>query len=66
MDAVKTEYGVFFIFWFRDDTVYGEPKNYASPKALRQKLLEVATFVTPRIVEVIVVDVTPKPSASKR
>jgi hypothetical protein len=66
MDAVKTRYGVFFVFWFRDGTSCKEPKKYSSPDDLRQRLLTVSESVSPRVVDVIVVDVTPKPSASKR
>ncbi len=66
MDAADTKYGILFVFWFKDGVNCKEPTKYSSPDTLRQNLLDAAKAVSPRVIEVIVVDVTSKPSASKR
>lgn len=66
MDAAVTRHGVFFVFWFKDDVFYRKPTTYSSPHALRLTLLDAAKSVAPRVIEVIVVDVTPKPPASRK
>jgi len=66
MDAVDTRHGVFFVFWFKDGATCKDPTKYSSPIALKSSLSEASRLAAPRTIEVIVVDVTPEPSASRK
>ncbi len=68
MDAAGTKHGVFFVFWFKDGVNCKLPKKktYSSPTTLRSELLEVTRADTSREIEVIVVDVTRRLSASRQ
>lgn len=65
MNAAQTLFGVFLVFWFKDNKAYHLPKKYCDPDDLQNSLINSIINDTSRKIEVITIDVTRKPSASR-
>ena len=66
MDADKTKYGIYLVFWFGDGIKFDKPKNIESIDILQEELDSEAKKIEDKIIEPIVIKVTKKKTASKR
>ena len=66
MDADEAKYGIYLVFWFKDEINFDKPKNIESIDILQEELDSEAKKIEDKIIEPIVIDVTKKKSASKR
>jgi len=66
MDSVGTSFGVYLVLWFKDGNYWHKPTKYQTPEDLRADVQAVAHEVPSKTIQVIVLDVTRKTSASRR
>ena len=63
MDAKRSKYGIFLVFWFKDDN-FSQPTKYHDPDELKVHLQTL--IPEDKIIEIIIIDCSNQPPPSKR